>query len=390
MSFDFDRVVSRRGTDSLKWNRYGEDVLPLWVADMDFPSPEPVVEALRERIAHGVFGYGDDLSGLREAACDWVGRRRGWNLDPDSVLLLPGLVTGLNVVCRAVGESGDGVLVNTPVYPPFLTAPGNQGRRLESAEQRLVAQDRRLRYEIDFEALERAVGPRTRLFILCSPHNPTGRVFTSKELARVAEFCDRHDLILCADEIHGDLLLGDAEHTPAAVIDPGVASRTVTLVAPSKSFNIPGLGCSLAIVTDPALRARVGRAARGIVPDVNVLGLHAALAAYTHCDEWLKALRSYLTANRDLVVDFVERHLPGVRVTRPEATYLAWLDCRRAGIEGNPHRFFLEEARVAVNDGRAFGPGGEGFVRLNFGCPRSTLEEALDRMRTALQSLPRP
>jgi cysteine-S-conjugate beta-lyase len=387
MTFDFDRAVGRRGTDSLKWNRYGEDVLPLWVADMDFPAPEPVIEALRERIAHGVFGYGEDLPGLREAVCEWVGGSRGWTPHPESILFIPGLVSGLNVVCRAVGEPGDGVLVNTPVYPPFLSAPENQERQLESAQQQPVARGHVLRYEIDFDALEAAVGPRTRLFILCSPHNPTGRVFTPDELARVAELCRRHDLILCADEIHGDLVLGDAKHTPVASLDPAVASRTVTLAAPSKSFNIPGLGCSLAIVTDPARRDRIARAARGIVPDVNVLALHAALAAYTRCGEWLTALKGYLTANRDFVVDFVGSHLPGIRVTRPEATYLAWLDCREAGIEGNPHRFFLDEAKVALNDGRAFGPGGEGFVRLNFGCPRATLEEALRRMRRALRSL---
>ena len=227
-----------------------------------------------------------------------------------------------------------------------------------------------------------AIDPGTRLFMLCHPHNPVGRSFSVSELQRLAAICERHDLIVCSDEIHGDLLLDGRRHVPFATLAPEIAQRCITLMAPSKTFNIAGLGASFAIIQNPSLRRRFQQAMRGIVPDVNVLALHAALAAYQHGADWLDELRVYLAANRDFMLDFVRRQLPGVRSTVPEATYLAWLDCRGAGLE-QPQAFFLQQAGVALNDGATFGPGGAGFVRLNFGCPRSTLAEGLERMRRA-------
>ena len=386
MNHNFDQPPVRRGTDSLKWQRYG-DALPLWVADMDFISPEPVLAALRDRVAHGVFGYGAPPDELTETLCARMADLYRWAVEPEQIVYLPGLVSGLNVVCRAVGEPGDEVLVQTPVYPPFLSAPTNQDRRLLAAELCAESRDGRLHYTFDDDAFAASIGPRTRLFILCHPHNPVGRAFDAAELTRLATLCERHDLVVCSDEIHCDLLLDGRRHIPFATLSPEIARRCITLMAPSKTFNIAGLGASFAIIQNPELRRRFKRAMRGIVPDANILGLTAALAAYRHGGDWLRELLVYLAANRDYAADYIARHLPGIRATVPEATYLAWLDCRQAGISGNPHAFFLENARVALNDGAAFGPDGEGFVRLNFGCSRATLAEGLERMRGALARL---
>ncbi|MBE2295428.1 MAG: putative C-S lyase [Phycisphaerales bacterium] len=385
MPYDFDHSPFRHGTDSLKWQRYGT-ALPLWVADMDFITPEPVLTALHQRVAHGILGYGAPPEELTETICARLATRYDWAVTPEQIVHLPGLVCGLNVVCRAIGGPGDGVLVQTPVYPPFLAAPGNQERRLLTAELTAEPDNGWLYYRFDATALAAAIDSRTRLFILCHPHNPVGRTFGIEELRQLAEICEQRDLIVCSDEIHCDLLLDGRRHTPLATLSPDIARRCITLMAPSKTFNIPGLGASFAIIQHPELRQRFKQAMRGIVPDVNILALSAALAAYRHGDDWLRELLVYLAANRDFVVDHINRHWPEIRTTVPEATYLAWLDCRDAGITGNPHHFFLERAEVALNDGAAFGPGGEGFVRLNFGCPRATLVEGLERMGAALAS----
>lgn len=383
MTDDFDHSPLRRGTDSLKWQRYGA-ALPLWVADMDFVAPEPVLEALQQRVVHGVFGYGAPPDDLSDTLCTRLAERYRWAVTPDQIVYLPGLVCGLNVVCRAIGEPGDAVIVQTPVYPPFLSAPINQDRQLITAELSAELRDGRLYYGFDDAAFDAAITPRTRLFMLCHPHNPVGRVFNWDELNRLAAICERHDLIICSDEIHCDLLLDGRQHTPMATLAPDIAQRCITFMAPSKTFNIAGLGASFAIIQNPELRRRFKQAMRGIVPDPNILGLTAALAAYRDGDDWLRALLVYLAANRDYLVESVARYLPGIRSTVPEATYLAWLDCRDAGIAGNPQEFFLHHAGVALNDGATFGPGGEGFVRINFGCPQAMLAEGLERMRAAL------
>ncbi|GAB4430555.1 MAG: PatB family C-S lyase [Anaerolineae bacterium] len=384
MHYNFDQYIERRGGESYKWNDYGDEVLPLWVADMDFAVPEPVIRALHERVAHGIFGYGRPSPKLLDVICDRMQQLYHWTVSPEQIVFLPGLVTGLNVVSRAIGSPGTGVLVQTPVYPPFLKAPLNHGRILDGTELVARREGRRLVYELDYDAFEAAITPRTRLFLLCNPHNPVGYCYTAAELTRMAEICLRHNLVICSDEIHCDLLLGSAQHVPLASLAPEIAERTITLMAPSKTFNLAGLKCSFAIVSNPDLRRRLNMVSAGMALAVNVMGFTAALAAYRDGGEWLDQLRRYLTANRDFVVNYVQEYLPGLTTTVPEATYLAWFDCREAGIEGNPFQFFLKQARVALNDGAHFGPGGEGFVRLNFGCPRSILTQALERMRTAL------
>ncbi len=391
MKYNFDEVVMRAGSDSAKWCHYDADVLPMWVADMDFVSPAPIMQAMKERIDHGIFGYCRPPEELDEVICTRMDRLYNWTVTPDQIVYLPGLVCGLNAVSRAIGEPGDGVLVSTPVYPPFLSAPINQGRLLQDAlmAETLIAagHNTRLKYEIDWDAFEGAMMDQTRLFILCNPHNPVGRAFSREELAHMGELCLKHDIVICSDEIHSDLMLGETTHIPMASLAPEIAARTITLIAPSKTFNVPGLGCSIAIVQNPDLLEQLNKAQMGIVPHVNILGYAATLAAYRDCQDWLAELLRYLTANRDFALKYIDDHLPGIRATMPEATYLMWLDCRESGIVGNPQQFFLEHGKVAFNDGPAFGKGGEGFVRLNFGCPRATVEQGLVQVKEALATL---
>jgi cystathionine beta-lyase len=388
MTYNFDLPVERRGTDSGKWGRYGEDILPMWVADMDFTAPPPITDALLRRVQHGVFGYGMDSVSLKQTLVDRMTQLYGWTIQPDDIVMLPGLVSGLNIVSRAVGERGDGVLINTPVYGPFLTAPVNQYRTLQSAPlhatQPVTQPGRHLHYALNMPGLAAAIEPRTRLFLLCNPHNPVGRAFTRAELTEIANFCEQHNLMICSDEIHCDLLLGETQHIPIASLAPEIAQRTITLMAPSKTFNVPGLGASFAIIQNPALRKQFEAAMTGIVPHVNILGMVAAEAAYAECNDWLQALRAYLTANRDFAVRYVEKHMPGVVTTNPEATYLLWLDLRATRLGEQPADRLLKDAKLAVNEGSWFGAGGEGFIRLNFGCPRSTLEVGLECIRAAV------
>ncbi|WP_415911132.1 MalY/PatB family protein [Oleiharenicola sp. Vm1] len=380
MSFDFDTPIDRARSDSQKWQKYaGQDILPLWVADMDFAAPPAVLDALQARVAHGVLGYAKPLASLAEATVGYCARRYGWSVDPSWLVWLPGLVTGLNVAARALGEDGDEILCATPVYPPFMSSPANQRRRTVAVP--MVRNG--ARWEMDFAALERAVTPRSRAFFLCSPHNPVGRAFTRAELAQLAAFCVRHHLTLVSDEIHCDLILDDVAHLPTATLSPEIAARSITLMAPSKTYNVPGLGTSLAIIPDAGLRAAFTRAASGIVPDANVLGLVACEAAFRHGEPWRQALLAYLRGNRDLIEQTVASgKLPGVTLTHVEATYLAWLDISALKLE-RAHAFF-ERHGLGFSDGAPFGAAPNTHVRLNFGCTRATLTEALARLQRAV------
>jgi cystathionine beta-lyase len=377
--FDFDQPIERRGTSSEKWDRYrGQDIIPLWLADMDFRSPPAVMAALHRRVDHGVFGYTAAPAELTEVVLAMLLTTYGWEVQPEWLVWLPGLVTGLNVICRAVTEPGEEVLTAVPVYPPFLSAPRLSGRRLTTVPLISTAG----RWTFDFEQLESLISPRIRLFLLCNPHNPVGRVYTREELTRLAVICAKHDLVICSDEIHCGLVLDpDKAHIPLATLDPGLARRTVTFMSPSKTFNLPGLGCAFAIIPDSQLRARFCQAKAGIVPGVNLLGYTAALAAYRGGARWHTALLSYLRVNRDLVSRAVNR-MPGLAMSHVEATYLAWIDTRAAALTA-PQQFFTK-AGVGLADGSAF--GGPGFLRLSFASPQALLEEALTRMSRALES----
>jgi len=371
---NFDEIIERRGTGSYKWGRYaGRDILPLWVADMDFRSPPSVLAALRDSIDHGVFGYTAPGEGLVEAVRAHTRHLYDWTIEPDWFVWLPGLVPGLNLACRAVGQPGDAVLTATPIYPPFLRAPGLAGRELVSVPLRRSER----RWEWDFDALEAALTPKVRLLLLCHPHNPVGRVWSDDELSRLLELARRHDLIVCSDEIHCDLILDpDRHHVPLARLDPVFAERTITLMAPSKTWNLAGLGCSFALIPDPALRRRFCREMAGLMPPVNLLGLTAAEAAYRYGEAWRGALLDYLRGNRQVLAEWFA---DGKRLfwTVPEATYLAWIDARAVD-PVNPLPAF-EALGVGLSDGREFGL--PGYLRLNFGCPRHLLRTALERLR---------
>jgi cysteine-S-conjugate beta-lyase len=389
-TFDFDHPPERRGTDSQKWQKYaGRDVLPLWVADMDFKSPPAIVEALHRRVEHGIFGYARPVKSTVDAVVNAMAERYGWNIDPTWVVWLPGLVVGLNVTAQAFAQIGEDVLTLSPVYPPFMSAPKNSARHSVSVPWALQAatgggSPAVGRWAIDWDALERSVTPQTKLFYLCNPHNPLARVWRREELARLADFCERHNLILCSDEIHCDLILDPAlPHVPTSVLSPEIAARTITLMAPSKTYNVPGLGTSIAIIPDAMRRARFIRAAAGIVAEVTSLGFTACEAAYRDSEAWRQALLVYLRGNRDYLLDAIARELPGIRVEAPvEATYLLWMNVSALGLE-NPIAHF-EKHGVGLSDGAFFGAAKGTHVRLNFGCPRATLVEAVRRMKAAL------
>jgi cystathionine beta-lyase len=383
MKYDFDQVIERRNTDSIKWGYYHEDVIPLWVADMDFRSAEPIIQALRRRVDHGVFGYSRSPQALRLAIQERLQRLYRWGVKEEEILLLPGIVSALNIAIQAYAGIGDAILAQPPVYFHFLRDPVHHGRTLIDPPLARKGDS----YEIDLEQFEKSITNRTRVFILCNPHNPVGRVFSREELQRISEICLRHQLIICSDEIHCDLVYSESCHIPIAALGPEVAERTVTLMAPSKTFNVAGLECGFAIIRNRELRRRWQDTSYAIIPGVNIMGHVAALAALGEGQEWLDQIMGYLQGNRDFLAGYLREQMPAIGMCRMEATYLAWLDCNSAGILGNPAEFFLKEARVGLNNGPDFGKGGEGFVRLNFACPRKTLSGALDRMAAAMTRL---
>lgn len=387
MAFDFATPVERRAPEgqyvSQKWHRYAADVLPLWVADMDFHSPPAVIDALQRRVAHGVYGYGEVPATLSEALCQWSAHHYAWSIEPEWQQWLPGVVPALHFAAMALTQPGEGVLTIAPIYPPFLAVAERTGRL---AQQAMLAEPAAPGepWRLDIEALEAAITPQTRLLLWCHPHNPTGRVWTLRELEQLAAVVERHDLWVVSDELHCDLLLDEgARHRPLAALFPELAKRTITLWAPSKTFNLAGLTSACAVIPDPALRHHFAEATKGFLPDGNVLGLVAAEAAYREGEPWRQALLDVLRRHRTALEARVATW-PGVSLSAPESTYLAWLDMRDAGLGETPAQTLLEKAGVALSEGAAFGC--PGFVRLNFGTTASQLEAALSRMDALLKA----
>jgi len=370
---DFDRVIDRRGTWSTKWDKYaGTDVQPFWVADMDFAMPEFIREAVRRRLEHPVLGYTRTPETLIEAFRGWLLRHYEWQVPASWLVWLPGVVTGFNLAARATAVPGGNVVIPTPVYYPFLGVPGNAGQA--GIHVPLVRADSR--WVMDLEALERAITRESRLLLLSNPQNPTGRAYTEDELVQLAELCLRHDLVLCSDEIHCRLLLDEhASHVPLASLSPEIAERTISLYAATKTYNIPGLSCGVAVIPNPELRRRFKQAQGGLMPSIGPLEFAASEAAFNDNGPWLPALLEYLRGNHRRL-----QAVAGERMTPVEATYLAWLDVRDLALE-RPGAYF-EQHGLGLSDGAAF--GGEGFVRFNFACPRSLLDEGLDRLERAL------
>ncbi|MFU8814766.1 MAG: MalY/PatB family protein [Pseudomonadales bacterium] len=375
---DFDRVIDRRGTWSSKWDRYaGTEVLPFWVADMDFPMPAFVLAAVQQRLQHPVVGYTKTPATLVQAFQDWLERNYGWSVPESWLVWLPGVVTGFNLAARATAVSGGSVIIPTPVYYPFLDVPRHADQ--EGIHVPLVRDGQR--WIMDMDALEAAVRPQSRLLLLANPQNPTGRAYQRDELEALADFCLRHDLVLCSDEIHCQLLLAEgARHLPVASLSPEIAARSISLYAATKTYNIPGLSCGVAVIPDADLRLRFKRAQAGLVPSPGPLEYAASEAAFADTGPWLPALLDYLRANHRLLQKVV-----GTRMTPVEATYLGWIDVRDLGL-AQPGKFF-EGHGIGLSDGAAF--AGEGFVRFNFACPRSLLQQGLQRLAAGLDAATR-
>jgi cystathionine beta-lyase len=376
----FDDCPDRRGRPSLKWGKYeGQDILPLWVADMDFRAPPAVLETAKREVEFGNYGYAKAHAGLIESVIHHCQSLYNWKIDPNWLVWLPGMVCALNVCCRMQQDKARQALTHVPVYPPFLSAPGNFGLSCTHLPLKLEGN----RFSMDFGLMENTPTQAGDLFMLCHPHNPVGTAFTRNELDRFSRWARERELVICSDEIHCDLLLEpDLVHIPLGNLDPETAEHTITLMAPSKTYNLPGFGCSFAIISNSDLRLRFKKAMAGIVPDPAAMGFHLAEAAYRNGEEWRQSLLTYLRSNRDYAMSRLQS-MDGLLPYSPSATYLLWIDARKLGTD-NPHRFF-EEHGVGLSDGRDF--GAPGFLRLNLGCSRHLLEQALDRMERACSSL---
>lgn len=373
----FDGIVDQHSADSLKWTKYRQhDIIPMWVADMDFRCSDAILQSLRQRIEHGILGYSVRPEKLNLVVAEWVLAQHGWPIQEDWIVWLPGLVCGLNAACRGLLDSNQEALTFTPIYPPFLTAPEYSRRHLVRCPLAYTCG----RYTIDFDRLKSSLTNTTALLLLCSPHNPVGRVWTKPELDTLVEICTQKNIVLCSDEIHCDLVLEDGvKHCPTASLSEQAAQQTITLMSASKTFNIAGLSCAFAIIPNAQLRRRFRQALFGIVPHVNVLGYSGTLAAFRDSRDWYLLLIEYLRKNRDFLYRRLQK-MPGLRMDLPEATYLAWIDTRAMRLE-NPVHFF-EQAGVGVSDGAEF--DGAGFVRLNYGCPKALLEEAIKRIERSI------
>ena len=379
--YKFDSCPERTGFGSLKWDKYkGRDILPLWVADMDFVTAPEILEALQQRLDHGVFGYTIPHEAPIEAVINYLDRQHGYSAKASWLNFLPGLVPAINLCCHAFTEPGDSVMTATPVYPPFITAPDYAELELIKVPLCLDGQDR---WTLDIDAMEAAIKAHTKIFILCSPHNPVGRVFSKEELTALADFCERHDLILISDEIHCDLVFDtEAKHTLTASLGEQIADRTVTLMAPSKTYNLPGLACAYSVIENTKLRAQFQKTIRGIITEVNCFGYAGITAAYDHGEPWRQALLAYLRYNYNFIYDFIRKEIPEITFRPMESTYLAWLDVSKLGIK-DPVKHF-EKHGVGLSDGTPF--DGHQHLRLNFGCPHSRLVEGLEKIKTALLS----
>ncbi len=398
MKYDFDTVCDRSNTACAKWDAVktifgSEDVIPMWVADMDFPTAEPIVAALKKRATHPFFGYTMPPPSLTEAVVDRLKREYNWKIEPEWVVFTPGTIPALNIAVRALAHPGDEIVLQEPVYYPFFGVVTGSGCRIAHNCLKLA----RGRYSMDFSDLEAKFTPadgmmsrhsRVKAIILCNPQNPIGRVWSREELERLGEIVIGQGAVVISDEIHCELLYKGHRHTPFASISEEFAQNSIVCMAPSKTFNLPGLESSSIIIPDKKLRERFNDVKSGIVPGVNLFGLTAMEAAYRYGDEWLEQLLEYLQGNLEFAMAYFREHIPRIKLIKPQGTYLLWLDCRALGLDDKAlQKLFREQARVGFDDGFMFGLGGSGFQRMNIACPRSILREALGRIEAAVNSL---
>ncbi|MFM8874716.1 MAG: MalY/PatB family protein [Anaerolineae bacterium] len=386
---NFNITPNRRKFDTdIKWNLYKKDILPMWVADMDFPSPKPILDALKKQLDHGVLGY-EWAHGtkLPEVVANRMERLYNWKVQPEAVLTVTGIVSGYSVAVRAFEASKKGMAIQTPVYNEFHEVKNNIGVPQVDIPFVKNVKGNILTYEIDWELFEKRI-KKVGIFLLCNPHNPLGIIFSRKELTRMAEICIKHNVLIVSDEIHSELLLDGNKFTPMAKLSREIEQHVITLVAPSKTFNVAGLFCGFAIIPNVELRKRYETELSHLRLHAASPGLHASKVAFSgKCDGWLAELNRHLTGNRDFLVDYVTKFMPGVRTTLPDATYLGWLDFTQSDIDGSPFEFFKEKAKVALSDGKIFGKEGIGHVRINFGTSRAILKEGLDRMKNAMEDI---
>lgn len=386
MKFNFDQILDRSNDDSEKWQAYGKDVLPMWIADMDFKAPPSIINALQAKVEHGIFGYGQARpQSVLDAIIKRMADKYNWDLAEESIVFLPGLVSGMNICARALSflhkRDDLSILTTTPVYPPFLATASNQG--FEGLTTQLISetQGNILHFKMDYQGLDAANKPSTKAFMLCNPHNPSGRVFNKDELLALQALATKHDWIVISDEIHAELCLDNNQHIPYATLNEAAKMHTMTLFAPSKTFNIAGLGASFAVIENKSLRDAFKRAMQGLIPTPNYLAMAAMEAAFTQCDAWLVELNQYLSKNRDYAIAQLSS-IAGLKMTKPEASYLLWLDFTQTSIGYDAFNILLKH-KLALNNGMAFGEKGSGWVRLNFGCPLATLTEGITRIKAA-------
>lgn len=384
--FNFDEQINRLNTDSVKWNGikmiYGtEDILPMWVADMDFASPYQIKEALMKRVEHGIFGYGVPSSEINTVVKHWVKRRYKWDIKEEWLIPSSGVVTSIAFAIQALTEKGDKVLIQTPVYYPFYSMIENNGRKI--VKNPLVLKNDK--YEIDFNDFEDKLKSGVKLFILCSPHNPVGRVWTRKELEKMGELCERYGVYIVSDEIHADIIYEPNVHTPMASLNRYWENNSITCIAPSKTFNIPGLQASVMIIPSSEIREKV-RTVQGTIGfhGLNIFGNVAMEAAYKYGEEWLEALLPYLQKNRDALIQFIREEIPELNVVAPEGTYLVWIDCRKLGLSDDEIKErLIHRGKLGLEPGVKYGTEGAGFVRMNIGCTYKTLQDGLKRLKRA-------
>ncbi|WP_416829165.1 MalY/PatB family protein [Ectobacillus polymachus] len=382
-------VNNRYHTASVKWdgleNIFGvSDVLPMWVADMDFLSPAPIIEALKNQAAHGIFGYTLLTDSYYHSIVNWMERRHSWKIDKDWIVYSPGVVPALSFIMQAFTNPGDKVIIQTPVYPPFHSVVKDQGCDLIVNPLRFQNST----YEMDFDDLEAKIDKNVKLFILCSPHNPIGRVWTKEELTKLADICVRHNILIVSDEIHADLVYEKHAHTPLAMISEEIKNQSIICTAPSKTFNIAGLHSANVIIPNKKLRTKFSNMIqRYHLGSISPFGLVATEAAYNEGEEWLDNCLQYMKENIDYVVDYINKNIPELHVTIPEGTYLLWIDFRNLGMEPKQlAEFLLKEAKLALSDGSSFGKDGEGFMRMNIACSHEIVEKAMRQLKTAVQN----
>jgi len=390
LNTNFDQVVDRKGTNSVKWDLndriYGSnEILPMWVADMDFKAPEVVIEALKTQLDHGVFGYTSIPDSTKDAIISWVTNRHNWKLHNEWISYSSGVVTAMSSVVQALTQPGDKIVVQTPIYPPFFQLIERNKRELITSENKLVNSS----YEMDFDDLEQKLTKDVKVFMLCNPHNPGGKVWSSQDLKKLGELCLKNNILILSDDIHSDILIGEKPYTPIASLSDELAQQTITFIAPTKTFNIAGLQASVIITPNKSLKVKIDnfQSAQGFFT-LNTMGIVGMEAAYGKGEPWFENLLSYLKENLQRLESFLKEQLPMIKLIKPDASYLAWLDLRELGLSDEQiKKLLVEKGKLGLEPGPKYGKGGEGFVRINLGCPKETLEEGLRRLKIAFGDL---